>query len=309
MKKQSGFTLIELMISAALGVGISWIVLDISVNAMRNNRELLAAGDIVDRGVSLVSLLKRDISQAGFYGRLTPPNIPRAGFGVYDAGMCTNEPTKWNLKYALAALDNKSSFDCGGTTNTLLDSDVLLIRQASTKTTLLADLKDNTHYIQSNFVNAEVSKGATGTWALKEMDGIQDAPIREFFQNVYYLKPDGTFMRAYLNEGTIKTEVLLEGVDDFQVQYQWTTTVGTDYTTSLSNPSREHFDHDRYTEMQAVRSVKVFLLISGDRVSQRDKKTYRYAGNTVDSADLDQNRKRRLFQFTVAVRNQDGEYL
>ncbi|MFT6043480.1 MAG: prepilin-type N-terminal cleavage/methylation domain-containing protein, partial [Porticoccaceae bacterium] len=42
MKKQSGFTLIELMISLSLGVAISWVVLDVSLNAMRNSRDIIA---------------------------------------------------------------------------------------------------------------------------------------------------------------------------------------------------------------------------------------------------------------------------
>jgi prepilin-type N-terminal cleavage/methylation domain-containing protein len=61
MKKQSGFTLIELMISLSLGVAISWVVLDVSLNAMRNSRDIIATGDVIEKGLYLGDLLKREI--------------------------------------------------------------------------------------------------------------------------------------------------------------------------------------------------------------------------------------------------------
>ena len=69
MKRQFGFTLIELMISLALGVAISWVVLDVSLNAMRNSRDIVATGDVMEKGLYLGDLLKREIKNTGFYGK------------------------------------------------------------------------------------------------------------------------------------------------------------------------------------------------------------------------------------------------
>ncbi len=51
------------------------------------------------------------------------------------------------------------------------------------------------------------------------MDGITSAPIHEFYQDVYYVDSDNNFKRRRLVNGAIVDEPLIEGVDDFQLQY------------------------------------------------------------------------------------------
>jgi type IV pilus assembly protein PilW len=293
MKKQSGFTLIELMISLSLGVAISWVVLDVSLNAMRNSRDIIATGDVIEKGVYLGDLLKREIKHAGFYGRITSTNIVLSPDSP-QTDWCTVTPTKRHLTTPVFGINNITSL-CTDT-GLLVDSDVLMIRRASTAVAprLLVAAQ---HYIQSNFDDVILATGVAANFTLTGMDGTTLAPIHEFYQDVYYVDSDKNFKRRRLVNGEIEDEPLIEGVDDFQVQYGIDTDADniadTFTTTPLSND---------YSGWQNVKTVTVSLLISGETVSQPDAKTYQYADKT--NGPFNDKRKRRLFSFVVAVGNQ-----
>tara|TARA_B110000459_G_scaffold28213_1_gene28075 strand:+ start:29 stop:946 length:918 start_codon:yes stop_codon:yes gene_type:complete len=293
LKKQSGFTLIELMISLALGVAISWVVLDVSLNAMRNSRDIIATGDVIEKGVYLGDLLKREIKHAGFYGRITSTNIVLSPDSP-QTDWCTVTPTKRHLTTPVFGINNITSL-CTDT-GLLVDSDVLMIRRASTAVapSLLVAAQ---HYIQSNFDDVILATGVAANFTLTGMDGTTLAPIHEFYQDVYYVDSDKNFKRRRLVNGEIEDEPLIEGVDDFQVQYGIDTDADniadTFTTTPLSND---------YSGWQNVKTVTVSLLISGETVSQPDAKTYQYADKT--NGPFNDKRKRRLFSFVVAVGNQ-----
>ena len=293
MKKQSGFTLIELMISLSLGVAISWVVLDVSLNAMRNSRDIIATGDVIEKGLYLGDLLKREIKHAGFYGRITSTNIVLSPDSP-QTDWCTVTPTKRHLTTPVFGINNITSL-CTDT-GLLVDSDVLMIRRASTAVapSLLVAAQ---HYIQSNFDDVILETGAAANFTLTEMDGITSAPIHEFYQDVYYVDSDNNFKRRRLVNGAIVDEPLIEGVDDFQLQYGIDTDADNIADTFITTPVSND-----YSGWQNVKTVTVSLLISGEAVSQPDAKTYQYADKTNET--FNDKRKRRLFSFVVAVGNQ-----
>ncbi len=291
MKRQSGFTLIELMISLALGIAISWVVLNVSLNVMRSNQNILATGDVIEKGVYLGYLLKREIKHAGFYGRITSgkviiPDSPQTDW-------CTTTPTKRHLTTPVFGLNNETSL-CGNS-DLLADSDILMIRRAST--TVASSLVAAQHYIQSNFDDVILETGAAANFTLTEMDGITSAPIYEFYQDVYYVDSDNNFKRRRLVNGAIVHEPLIEGVDDFQLEYGIDTDADNIADTFTTTPANTN-----YSDWQNVKTVTVSLLISGETVSQPDAKKYQYADKL--NVTFNDKKKRRLFSFVVAVGNQ-----
>ena len=291
MKRQSGFTLIELMISLALGIAISWVVLNVSLNVMRSNQNILATGDVIEKGVYLGYLLKREIKHAGFYGRITSgkviiPDSPQTDW-------CTTTPTKRHLTTPVFGLNNKTSL-CTDI-DLLNGSDVLMIRRAST--ILAPNLVPAQHYIQSNFDNVILATGAAANFTLTEMDDTTPAPIHEFYQDVYYVDSDNNFKRRRLVNGAIVDEPLIEGVDDFQLEYGIDTDADNIADTFTTTPANTN-----YSDWQNVKTVTVSLLISGETVSQPDAKKYQYADKL--NVTFNDKKKRRLFSFVVAVGNQ-----
>jgi type IV pilus assembly protein PilW len=293
LKKQSGFTLIELMISLALGVAISWVVLDVTLNAIRNSRDIVATADVMEKGIYLSNLLKREIKHAGFYGRITSANVV-PGPDSPQTDLCTETPTKKHLTTPVFGLNNTTSL-CGDM-DLLNNSDVLMIRRASTAVAP-SSLVTAQHYIQSNFDDVILATGVEANFTLTGMDGTTPAPIHEFYQDVYYVDSDKNFKRRRLVNGKNENEPLIEGVDDFQVQYGIDTNADNIADMFTTTPVRND-----YSAWQNVKTVTVSLLISGEIVSQPDAKTYQYA----DKLDVTFNdsKKRRLFSFVVAVGNQ-----
>ena len=90
---------------------------------------------------------------------------------------------------------------------------------------------------------------------------------------------------------------MVEGVDDFQLQYGIDKNADNIADTFTGIPAS-----DNYSDWQNVKTVTVSLLISGETVSQTDAKKYNYADQT--NRAFSDSKKRRLFSFVVAVGNQ-----
>ena len=289
MKKQSGFTLIELMISLALGVAISWVVLDVSLNAMRNSRDIVATGDVMEKGLYLGDLLKREIKNTGFYGRVVSAKMS----GDAAPGMCSSTPTLNHLRHPLYGINNVSSQQLCSGDDLLEGSDVLMIRRASTAISPNS-LVANQHYVQSNFNTVNIATGTAANFSLKEMDGTVPAPIHQFYHDVYYVDNYKNFKRRRFVNGSHTIEPLIEGVDDFQLEFA--------YDTDNDNIADSFGGVPTTTEnWRNTKTVTVSLLISGQGVSQNNTIDYAYAGETKSFSD---GKKRRLFSFVVAIGNQ-----
>jgi type IV pilus assembly protein PilW len=69
---QSGFTLVELMISMVIGLFIVLALLTLLINVNRNNSELTKTNRIIENGRFSLQLLQSDVTLAGFWGGFVP---------------------------------------------------------------------------------------------------------------------------------------------------------------------------------------------------------------------------------------------
>lgn len=69
---QTGFTLIELMISMVIGLLIVLALLTLLINVNRNNSELTKTNRIIENGRFAQQLLEADLAHAGFWGGYIP---------------------------------------------------------------------------------------------------------------------------------------------------------------------------------------------------------------------------------------------
>ena len=70
--RQSGFTLIELMISMVIGLLILLALITLLANVGRNNSEMSKTNRIIENGRFALQLLQLDISHAGYWGGYIP---------------------------------------------------------------------------------------------------------------------------------------------------------------------------------------------------------------------------------------------
>ena len=86
---QSGFGLVELMISIAIGLVILAALVALFVNASRNNREMATASSVIENGRFAIELLETDVVHAGYWGSY----VPDFDDPTRDDGAPTSTPT------------------------------------------------------------------------------------------------------------------------------------------------------------------------------------------------------------------------
>ena len=294
---QAGFTIIELMISLALGIAISWVVLDIALTGVRNNQNLVTSAEVTENGRYLSNFLEYELNHAGFYGQ-SQTIIPVGA--VPPRNMCTSSVSTNDLLYPIHGINDFSSGALACVSDILLGSDVLMIRRASTGADIaLVNLEDNQHYVQSNMDQVVLGTLASSdtVFTLQNMTESNAAPILDFNEHIYYVDTSGNFKRRSLVGSGYVTEPLAEGVDDFQVQYH----IDTD-DEHFADIVRDIPSNDN--EWKNVRSVSIFLLMkSTTNSNQTDDKTYSYAGKT--NGPFGDSRQRRLFTSVAALNLRD----
>lgn len=71
-KRQSGFTLVELMISLVIGLFLVLALVTLLINVNRSNAELTKTNRVIENGRIALQLLQEDISHTGFWGGHVP---------------------------------------------------------------------------------------------------------------------------------------------------------------------------------------------------------------------------------------------
>lgn len=71
-QRYSGFTLVEVMVSLAIGLLIILALLTLMINVNRNNIEMTKTNRIIENGRFALMMLSEDVAQAGFWGGYIP---------------------------------------------------------------------------------------------------------------------------------------------------------------------------------------------------------------------------------------------
>lgn len=256
-KDSQGFSLIELMLAAALALLLVLSISDLLLSIFRVSQVTQQQAEVAENAQYLLSLLKHDIQMAGFYGNLDLS----AAFQRPD--ICSM-PSKFSIQQALTypvdGINNASINQrlCGGQI-ILPGSDILLLRQG---------------LLSSQAMTKQIS-----AWK----------------QTIYFVAEDRSFKRRrYIEDPDDPkkskniTEPIIEGVDDFQVEYgiRYIDQQGVS-TEFIELPLNEQ----QWSQLVAIR---VYLLLSSTAQSPQNHtfQTYRYGNKAIEIQD---NKHRRLF--------------
>ncbi|PTN12089.1 PilW family protein [Nitrosomonas aestuarii] len=251
---QDGFSLIELMISIALGLLVMSGVLAVYIDLSRSNTELAKMNRQIENGRFTIQLLQQELWHAGFWDGYTPPApsmtpptaIPNpcsafASWSVNDINNIYAIPLQGYV--AGAALPAECS---DIVTSRQTDSDVLVVRYAATcvaGTASCEDVNAGKLYLQTqsctdtlhgNYLASAADKpmlGTPGTTVYKK-DCTTAADKRKLITSIFYVRnysvtvDDGipTLMRADLdlngNNVFMQTaQPILEGIQSIKFDY------------------------------------------------------------------------------------------
>ena len=298
-----GYTLIELMIAAALSIFIVTILNSTLVKTAKFMEEIKAAGNLLQTGQYLVSFLGNEVSMAGFYGEFDRSALLGSASSVSvppEICQTLNRPNiAQAMPYAVSGKNNVAKgYRICGSDRVKPGTDVLLVRRVSAqKLTAKSKLKSGEFFVHNLADNFDVLWGSGSTPSTE----INTVSIRQWQQTIYYLSADNVFKRRrYLKGRYAPAEPLAEAVYDFQLEYGLRQTATLEDCTLSSELSFLAAPLSA-VQWQQVVAVRVFLLLKVSWLdSEQPKTSLNYAGQQVEIA---QGETHKLFEITIPIMN------
>lgn len=320
ISRQTGFSLIELMIAITLGFVVIGALGTVFLGARQSYRVQDGMSRVQENGRYALDLMARDIRQAGFLGcarDATVANIvsPATDFNTYTAGITGYESTLPNgltaaeriagtdiikLQFGSAAsvsvtgnMDQKNAnIQLSGNPNNFVAGDVLFVTDCGN-----LDVFKATNVSQGGTVTIAHSSSANSSNNLSKLYGT-DSEVMQLQTVIYYIGNGvggaPTLFRKRLIGSTLTAgEELAEGIQDMQILY------GEDINGD--------FAADRYLDATAIGgnmtnviSVRLNLLMRSLDEIATEPVAYTFNGVTTTPAD---RFFRRVFSTTVTLRN------
>lgn len=245
LSNQQGFSLVELMVSIAIGLLILAALSTLFVNQSRTRTELDKENRMIDNGRYSLDLLSENLRLAGFYGELDPSSItiPTA---LPDPCLTTASDISAALPFHVQGYDAAIATSAITTRPTCVPStikngsDILVIRRAETASIAATAATAGTSFLQvslctpksglneSSFILATAP--ATYNLSKKTCTTANSGPfadLRRLLVQIYYIDSnnhagDGipTLKMAELSTAnTFTITPLVEGIEYMQVDY------------------------------------------------------------------------------------------
>ena len=250
--RQSGLSLVELMVAIAISLVILAALVALFVNTSRSNREFARANSMIESGRLAVQVLESDIVHAGYWGTYVPvfddqtltavpDDVPAAvpdPCMAYDPATWTDDYLDELIGVPVQAYDDATV--CAGIlADRLANTDVLIIRHVENcvpggGSPNCDAVVPGRLYFQSTLCLTDVTKRVfdTGGFTLLQRDCATPADSRRFMSTIYYIRDysvtagDGipTLMRSEFDltpGGNLEHQPavpLIEGIEGFRVE-------------------------------------------------------------------------------------------
>jgi type IV pilus assembly protein PilW len=319
---QFGATLVELMVALVLGAIILLALTVVFAGGSEDRKETERANRQIENGTYAIQLLGDDLRLAGYYGEFDPTPLPVAGS---LPSLCDTNPATLSglLRVSVQGLDEVAADQtCGTQTLKILSgTDLLVVRRVQTcksGPTPDADCDTAGPYFQAAScettllsttpTDAFMLSADTTSLTLQKKDCATTADYRSYRVHVYYVSPedkagDGipTLKRAELSGTGYKIVPLVEGIEQFQVEY------GVD-TTGDGVPDIWTVAPSSVGSWSNVVTARIYILARNLETSPgySDTKSYVMGDKTFTPASADTGYKRHLYRSEVRLNNVSG---
>ncbi len=317
IKRQNGFTLVEIMVAMVLSLILGVAIVTVFVNNSHSFNQDDNVMRMQDDARFALQQIAFDLSMAGHYAELLSPAAvtPDTNLAIgMDCGPAavtnwayrTTQPATGN-SLSLIALDNVASsqvvadHSCFLADEVAPGSDVVSIKRVAGAEA--AVFRDGGVYLRTN--------GTVGLLYRQPMTGTPTVPIAlprtewEYRPAIYYIRQYAyalgdnipTLCRKVLGGAgpSMLTECIATGIENLQIEY------GID-TSGDGNPN-SYMSAPTLAELQNVVSARIYLLArtTEDDVRYTNQKTFSI-GNAPDYTPND-SFHRRVYSTTVAIQN------
>jgi len=324
IQKQRGFTVVEIMVSMALGLIVMAMVLNVFINTKQSHIQNDRISDVLENGRFAVRQLENDLKTVGYMGGMYDTSLlyQDTSLSIASAADCgTTSETDWAFDvttYKHIQFINKATASAASTQHKCIsssaiqpDTDVLVIKRTYTiDETNNASKTDNSPYLRTDYssgclwwYNSSSSTAPTGGNC--PTSGFKDW---RYITNIYYIRKTNdngevipTLCRKSLtsasNAPVMADTCLAEGIEKFHVQF------GIDTSSPRDGVPDRYLSDPTPAQMQRVTSAKIYVLARADKEDPvfANNKTYNF-GNYTNYAPGD-NYYRRVYSTTVLLRN------
>lgn len=236
--KQSGLSLVELLVSVAISLLIMVAILQLYLDITRTNDEMAKTNAQIENGRFTIQLLQDEISHAGFWGGYVPPfddltsSAVAVGSPPLVPGTPRTSPDSCDQSISAWSPDHKDAligvpvqaFDAVlagcSMSGKKADTDVLVIRHAALS--VGCDVSEpcfQTTFCATAMPDYRLAEGATAALTARDCVTDTSADARRYVSNVYYIKDEAgvpTLMRQAF--GQLSAQPLIEGIEGFKVE-------------------------------------------------------------------------------------------
>jgi type IV pilus assembly protein PilW len=217
-----GYSIIELLIAASIGLVLVSFIHNIVSKTLWVVKEIEASAEVLESAQYLIALLSREVGLAGFFGDFSPANLPVLDAPALCQPMSKDQVVK-AMPYVVSGIDNVANgYKLCGRDTVLPGTDVMLLRRSAiSQKSPRHQLQSQQIYIQGSFAYPiPIIERGDYAASFTLLQGTTLKPVRAWQQTLYYVSKDNTFKRRrFLNGRYLDSEPLIDGVQDFQVEY------------------------------------------------------------------------------------------
>lgn len=309
-QRQSGLTLIEVMVAVAVGLLLTAGAIQIFISSKQAYRTTDAISRVQENGRYALHFLAKDIRNAAFWGCAQEAEMNSTlnsggGFDFSGPPLTGTEGTSGapdtitirgatqdlavNLRQAMPTTSAALVVSDVGDVEV---GDILLVTDCEAADVFqVTNTKDTASSIVHNAGNTGVSPGNYTQELSRKYD--TSATVYTARERTYSIATDADGEQVLQREVNGNAEILVDGVEDLQITY------GID--TDADMTANTYIPADSVTDWNDAIVVRIQLLVRGKEDNVLDEsQEYTYNGTTVTAAD---KRLRQVFTKTVGVRN------
>ncbi|NVO04649.1 MAG: PilW family protein [Rhodoferax sp.] len=332
-RRHAGFSLVELMVSMAIGLVLIAGLATLYANSSYSGTELSKSIQQVENGRYAADLLSEDLAMAGYYGDLSSSGLSYAGGAVCDTSTTAMGWDTATLK-APVAITGLSAAEAAALEATCLSNykagtEALVIRRLDPTPVTPGAASNGGVYLQtSNCASDPVATPfvlslASTDFTLQNKDCSAPNVVRRFLTRVYYVArcddcPNDsipTLKRAELNGSAMTVVPIAEGIDNIGFEYGFDTDgdgAPDGFQSGLNPPAPLGTGSAATNDWNNVVGVRVHLLSRSTAATAgfTDSKTYDFglanATAGVPLGPFNDAFKRRAYAVTARLNNVAG---
>lgn len=322
--QQAGFTLIEMLISITIGLGILAGLVGVLAANSGNSRSNERTAELMTNGRFAINSVKQELREAGFRGYTwAEPSAPAAatwtapvtGCAGAEAGASVGAFVA-NIRQGVWGANDANPFaaNCILAANYAAGNDVLVMRRLGVLPA--AALTANTVYFQSSYERGQMFRGTVAPFGQFANPPSASFPDGSFVVQTYayFIRPWTVSVTenpqipalcrvALLPDGTMATELVASGIERMQVQFgRFATNLTTQYLNAGDAPLTASSSETALNEWDAVNSVRLFLLARNTEPEPGYVNTQTYPMGD-QNVVVNDNFRRQLFTTVVQLRN------